>query len=93
MTCGIKEVRIAAREIEMPIYEYFCPKCESKFELLRSISQLNEGALCPDCQEQAERLLSGFTCRTRSATGAVASMAGGGSACGSCASTSCSSCG
>ncbi len=77
----------------MPIYEYFCPKCESKFELLRLISQANEGVLCPDCQVVAERLLSGFSCRTKSATGAVASVAGTGSACGSCASTSCSSCG
>lgn len=76
----------------MPIYEYFCLKCESKFELLRPISQAEEGAECPDCQGQAQRAISAFACRTASADGAVSSVAGTGSACGSCSSTACSSC-
>jgi putative FmdB family regulatory protein len=77
----------------MPIYEYSCSNCSSKFELLRPGSQSNEPAPCPQCEAVAERILSGFSCRTTVASGAVASMAGTSSACGSCASSSCTSCG
>ncbi len=76
----------------MPIYEYFCLKCESKFELLRPISQAGEAAPCPNCHIQAERALSMFACRSRDASGALASVAGTGSSCNSCAATTCSSC-
>ena len=30
----------------MPIYEYICPKCSSKFELMRPMSQSEEEAAC-----------------------------------------------
>lgn len=76
----------------MPIYEYFCPRCEVRFELMRPISQASEDASCSECQSQAGRVLSGFACRTRSASGAVTSVAGTGSSCNSCAATTCSSC-
>ena len=31
----------------MPIYEYFCNTCNSRFEMLRSMSRINEDATCP----------------------------------------------
>lgn len=71
----------------MPIYEYFCSKCKNKFELLRTMSQSNQGASCPSCGGRARRVLSPFC---RSSEGSPASE--GGSACASCSATTCSSC-
>ena len=76
----------------MPIYEYFCPKCETRFELLLPISQAEQGAECPGCQGPTERVLSSFACRTKDASGAVASVAGTGSSCASCSTSTCSGC-
>ncbi|MFQ6041392.1 MAG: zinc ribbon domain-containing protein [Candidatus Poribacteria bacterium] len=33
----------------MPIYEYQCKECNSKFEVLQSINATNEGLICPKC--------------------------------------------
>ena len=45
----------------MPLYEYYCPTCEKKFELLRSMSRSDEPATCPSGHEGAERLISVFS--------------------------------
>ena len=45
----------------MPIYEYVCPACNRRFELLRSRSESNLGAPCPDCESSAERTMSSFS--------------------------------
>ena len=37
----------------MPIYEYICPDCKTKFELMRPISRCAEPAECPKCKHQA----------------------------------------
>ena len=43
----------------MPIYEYKCKDCDSKFEVL--VFTQNEKIVCEKCgSENAERLLSGF---------------------------------
>jgi putative FmdB family regulatory protein len=70
----------------MPIYEYLCPKCGLKFELLRAMSQAGEDAPCPGCGQSAERVLSPFS---RSSEGSPLS---GGDSCSSCSTTSCDSC-
>lgn len=44
----------------MPIYEYLCPKCNTEFELMRPISQMNDPALCPKCSASGQRLVSVF---------------------------------
>ena len=44
----------------MPIYEYFCSKCQKEFELMRPIRKADEPALCPQCHSPGERLLSVF---------------------------------
>ena len=33
----------------MPIYEYKCLKCGTKFELLQRVGATNEGVSCPKC--------------------------------------------
>jgi len=74
----------------MPIYEYACPDCESKFELLRPVSQAQEGAACPRCRGAAERILSAFCSVSKDANGLTAPI--GGSSCSSCSAGSCSTC-
>ncbi|MFC2020542.1 FmdB family zinc ribbon protein [Chloroflexota bacterium] len=75
----------------MPIYEYVCHDCDSKFEKLRPVSQSAEKAPCPQCQKEAERVLSTFACVSTDETG-MPSAIGGGSSCSGCASGSCASC-
>ena len=75
----------------MPIYEYVCPSCEFKFELLRPLSQSNKGALCPRCQKKAERILSRFACISMNESGLASPV--GGNSCASCCATSCDTCG
>ena len=73
----------------MPIYEYFCPDCQNKFELLRSVSQADNEAKCPTCKATGLRTMSKVLSRTRDGSGAVGS---GGGSCGSCSSSGCGSC-
>jgi len=75
----------------MPIYEYFCPACKSRFTLLRPLSQSSEAASCPRCQSKAERVFSSFACSSKSAEG-VSTPLGGSSPCSSCSAASCDSC-
>ncbi len=74
----------------MPIYEYVCPDCKLKFELLRPLSQSDEAATCPTCEKSAERILSSFACFAIGEDG-LSSPVGGGS-CSGCSSTSCGTC-
>jgi len=75
----------------MPIYEYVCPGCDLRFELLRPLSQADEGASCPHCHNSAERILSTFCSRSKDDTGQTSSI--GGSSCASCGTASCNTCG
>jgi putative FmdB family regulatory protein len=44
----------------MPLYEYYCPDCKSKFELLVS-HQYADDVVCTKCRgERVRRLLSVF---------------------------------
>ena len=76
----------------MPIYEYVCPACDVKFELLRPLSQAAEEADCPRCHCGAERVLSTFASFSKDAGGMTTPIAGG-SSCASCGAASCDSCG
>jgi putative FmdB family regulatory protein len=43
----------------MPVYEYNCEKCGSKFEILRGITASDEEVKCPKCgTEKPKRLFS-----------------------------------
>ena len=78
----------------MPIYEYFCPECKSKFELLRPISKSEEDAECPECQTQSRRTITAFVGRVKvdGAGGESTVASAGGSSCDSCTASSCTSC-
>lgn len=70
----------------MPIYEFDCRPCKDRFEILISISRIDE-AKCPKCgSDKVTRVMSMFSSRT----------AGGsshGSDCAGCASGNCGNCG
>ncbi len=76
----------------MPIYEYVCPECKLKFELLRSLSRADEEVSCPRCHNGANRIFSTFASFSKSDDGLATPLAGGDS-CFSCGASSCDSCG
>ncbi len=77
----------------MPIYEYACSDCNSKFELLRSFGEADKEAACPQCHNHAERVVSVCASFSKNGSGESVPVAGAGSSCGSCSATSCSTCG
>ena len=43
----------------MPVYEYKCEKCGTKFEIMRGITAGEEGIRCPRCSaEKPVRVIS-----------------------------------
>lgn len=64
----------------MPVYEYYCRSCQSKFELLRPMRMSNRAAECPEGHTGAERTLSVFIAAGSPANGELAP--GGGCSCG-----------
>ena len=78
----------------MPIYEYACPKCKTKFEMLRPISKSEEDSECPKCKTPSKRALSRFVSRARDDMSYLNHMpSSGGSSCSGCSSSNCSTCG
>lgn len=60
---------ITKREI-MPFYSFRCTDCSYRFELMRSVSERDEMAECPECKkQQATRLMSIPVLFTRSGGG------------------------
>jgi putative FmdB family regulatory protein len=46
----------------MPMYEYRCQKCSTRFEMLRRMADADCDLECPECRsEEVERLLSAFS--------------------------------
>ena len=74
----------------MPLYEYYCRPCKTKFELMRPMSRSSEPATCPSGHAKAGRTVSVFAARTTEGDGASTSMAAGG--CGGCAGGACAAC-
>jgi putative FmdB family regulatory protein len=75
----------------MPIYEYVCPDCNLKFELLRPLSEASQVAACPRCQNKAKRVFSTFSSFTTDESGLTTRIAGS-NPCSSCSTFSCDSC-
>lgn len=69
----------------MPLYEYHCEVCESRFELRRTTADSAAPATCPAGHGQVRRLLSVFATAGRSGSGpAPMSIPGGGGGGGCC---------
>ena len=68
----------------MPIYEYTCTLCDNRFDRLRSMSQMDAEAPCPDCGSESERQLSVFAAFSSGSDGQMSAVAGAGGGCGGC---------
>jgi len=66
----------------MPLYEYVCADCDTKFEELRPLSRIDDPVSCPEGHAAARRVLSRFAALTRDAGGEARAIGGGG--CGGC---------
>jgi putative FmdB family regulatory protein len=60
----------------MPLYEYYCPQCQTRFELLRPMSRSNGPATCPNGHEGAQRVLSVFSSVSKGAGDETAPIGG-----------------
>jgi putative FmdB family regulatory protein len=45
----------------MPIYQYYCEKCEKEFELKRLMAEIDKPAPCPKCKKAGTRLVTAFS--------------------------------
>ena len=52
----------------MPIYEYYCAKCDAEFESMCPVSRMDEPVPCATCGEVGHRLLSNFSFKSNSFT-------------------------
>ncbi|MGD0355714.1 MAG: FmdB family zinc ribbon protein [Dehalococcoidia bacterium] len=81
----------------MPIYEYQCPRCDCRFELMRPLSKSEELGDCPKCKFPSKRAISRFVSRSKSDLSMLnhmpSSSGSGGSSCSGCSSGNCSTCG
>jgi putative FmdB family regulatory protein len=78
----------------MPLYEYLCADCHTKFEVLRKMSLADEPISCRQCNSpHTSRVLSIFAAVSRSSDGqAHSSVAGTRSGCAGCGTRNCSTC-
>lgn len=68
----------------MPVYEYVCKDCETKFEVLRPFARMDDPADCPRGHDSGRRVLSSFAAMTKDPYGDPSPVSGGGG-CGGCA--------
>lgn len=59
----------------MPVYEYVCRTCDSRFEARRPMSQAGDPMPCPDGHADTTRLLSVFASVGRSVSGSGSALA------------------
>jgi putative FmdB family regulatory protein len=75
----------------MPIYEYVCLDCKTKFDALRSIKEADAPIACKECNsEHTSRMLSLFFAHS---DGRVVAQQSSAAACSSCAGGHCATCG
>jgi putative FmdB family regulatory protein len=61
-------------EVEVPLYEYSCPSCGERFELLQRVGQGAAGVRCPRCAGEVVKEFSTFA-------GAASGAGSGGTGC------------
>ena len=77
----------------MPLYEYYCADCHTKFEALRRMSQTDEPIACQHCGSlHTSRQFSVFAAASRSGDGQMRAVAGTWSDCAGCSTRNCSTC-
>ncbi|HZU07692.1 MAG TPA: zinc ribbon domain-containing protein [Chloroflexota bacterium] len=54
----------------MPVYEYYCAACRTRFEQLVRTAGAGEQAPCPECGQDAPRVFSTFATMRRGGDGA-----------------------
>ena len=52
----------------MPVYEYYCKNCNTEYELIRSVSLIDEPAPCSKCGQPGHRQLSHFSFKSSTFT-------------------------
>ena len=72
----------------MPLYEYHCVTCGTRFELLVPMTRSAEPATCPAGHRNAPRVVSVFAAHTKGEGGSIAAIDGAGG-CASCAGGAC----
>ena len=78
----------------MPYYEYVCSDCNSKFEIKRCISEIDDPAACPECHgEHVRRQVSRVASFSHGEGGSVSSLGGSAGGCSSCSGGTCAGCG
>jgi putative FmdB family regulatory protein len=88
----MNECKNLFEESQVPIYEYNCGNCSTKFEKRRAMSQADSEIACPQCSDtHTRRSLSLFAAFSKSSNGGSQAVSGGGG-CGHCGSHSCGSC-
>ncbi len=76
----------------MPIYEYYCADCQTKFEALRSMGQADDPIVCPRCGgTHTSRTISLCAAVSKGKSGDSQPL-GGTSACATCTAATCSAC-
>ncbi|HJL69478.1 MAG: zinc ribbon domain-containing protein [Anaerolineales bacterium] len=69
----------------MPLYEYFCSDCRTRFDKLRSMANADDPIPCPHCSgQQVMRALSTFFSGSASGKESAAPVRGSGSGGGCC---------
>lgn len=68
----------------MPLYEYYCPICQERFEQLRPMSAAAEAAICPTGHQGARRAVSLFSAVSTAERGEYLPLAGGCACGGAC---------
>lgn len=69
----------------MPLYEYVCTKCDSRFEELRPSSRMDDPARCPSGHNAGQRVLSAFATIGNGGSVEPEPMDAGSGGCGGCA--------
>jgi putative FmdB family regulatory protein len=68
----------------MPLYEYVCNDCDTRFEELRPARRMDASATCPSGHPSSRRVMSTFSAMTGSSY-AEAEPTPSGGGCGGCA--------